>query len=90
MSDETAQVRALDTLAYLRLSDPEALDELTRLFVVARSIAVQRAIAGILIRSDYPAMARPELVRTLREHRLKSPDGRDLIDVLINRLQVAS
>ncbi len=90
MSDGTAQVRALDTLAYLRLSDPESLEELTRLFVVARSIAVQRAIAGILIRSDYPAMARPELVRTLREHRLESPDGRDLVDVLINRLQVAS
>jgi hypothetical protein len=90
MSDGIAQVHALDTLAYLRLSDPEALEELTRLFVVARSIAVQRAIAGILIRSDYPAMARPELLRTLRAHRLKSPDGRDLIDVLINRLQVAS
>ena len=90
MSDGIAQVHALDTLAYLRLSDPEALEDLTRLFVVARSIAVQRAIAGILIRSDYPAMASPELLRTLREHRLKSPDGRDLIDVLINRLQVAS
>jgi hypothetical protein len=90
MADGTAQVRALDTLAYLRLSDPEALEELTRLFVVTKSIAVQRAIAGILFRSDYPATAGPELVRTLREHRLKSPDGRDLIDVLINRQQTAS
>jgi hypothetical protein len=29
-------------------------------------------------------------VRALREHRLKSPDGQDLIDVLIRRLQVVS
>jgi hypothetical protein len=90
MADGTAQVRALDTLAYLRLSDPVALQAVTRLFVVTKSIAVQRAIAGILIRSDYPATAWPELVRTLREHRMKSPDGRDLIDVLIDRGQIAS
>ena len=90
MGDATAQVRALDTLALHRLADPEALEELRQLFQVAKSIAVQRAIAGILIRSDYRAMARPELLRTLREHRLKSPDGRDLIDVLLDRLQIAS
>ena len=68
----------------------ETLEEIARLFPVAKSISVQRAIAGVLIRSDYHSMATPELVRTLREHRLKSPDGRDLIDVLINRLQTAS
>jgi hypothetical protein len=50
---------------------------------------VQRAIAGILIRSDYRQIASPELVRALREHRLKSPDGNDLIDVLIRRLSVS-
>ena len=87
MSDAGAQVRALDTLADHRLSDPKALQELARLFPVAKSITVQRAIAGVLIRSDYDAMSTPMLVRTLREHRLRSPDGRDLIDVLIDRLQ---
>jgi hypothetical protein len=90
MGDAGAQVRALDTLADHRVSDPEALEDLAQLFPTAKSIGVQRAIAGVLIRSDYQAMATPELVRTLREHRFKSPDGRDLIDVLINRLQSAS
>ena len=90
MSDANAQVRALDTLADRRLSDPVALDDLARLFPVARSIDVQRAIAGVLIRSDYQSLATVELVRTLREHRFKSPSGRDLIDVLINRLEAAT
>ena len=52
-------------------------------------VSVQRAIAGILIRSDYRQIASPELVRALRDHRLKSPDGNDLIDVLIRRLSVS-
>jgi hypothetical protein len=34
-------------------------------------------------------MAGPELVRVLREHRLKSIDGKDLIDVLIRRLEMS-
>lgn len=90
MTDANAQARALDTLADHRVSDPEAIEDLARLFPLARSIDVQRAIAGVLIRSDYQAMATPELVRTLREHRIKSPSGRDLIDVLINRLEAAT
>lgn len=89
MTDTDAQVRALNTLAHHRLSDPATLDELTRLFPVARSVDVQRAIAGILIRSDYDAIAKPEVLRALLDHRLKSPDGRDLIDVLIHRLQLS-
>lgn len=89
MSDVDAQVRALDTLASHRVSDRESLESLTRLFPVARNVNVQRAIAGILIRSDYEAIARPELVRALREKRLKSPDGQDLIDVLIRRMQAS-
>ena len=90
MSDANGQVRALDTLADHRLTDPQALEDLARLFPVAKSIDVQRAIAGVLIRSDYQALAAPALVRTLQEHRMKSPNGRDLIDVLINRLQAVS
>jgi hypothetical protein len=87
MSGSDAQVRALDTLASHRLSDRESLDALTRLFPVARTVDVQRAIAGILIRSDYAAIAKPELLRALRQHRLKSPDGQDVIDALMRRLQ---
>jgi hypothetical protein len=87
MKNADAQVRALDTLARLEVSDRESLDELTRLFPLAKSIRVQRAIAGVLIRADYRSIARPEFVRALRQQRLKSPDGRDLIDVLIHQLQ---
>ena len=88
MTEPEAQIRALDTLAHCYLSDRESLDELTRLFPRARSVSVQRAIAGVFIRSDYRFLPRVELVRVLRQHRLKSPDGEDLIDVLIRRLQV--
>ena len=88
MNGSDAQVRALDTLARHQLSDPESLQQLTRLFPLAKTVDVQRAIAGILIRSDYRAMAKPELVRSLRQHRLKSPDGQDVIDVLLRRLQM--
>jgi len=86
MNGSDAQVRALDTLAHYRLSDRESLEELTRLFPLAKSVNVQRAIAGILIRSDYQTIAKPKLAQTLREHRLKSPDGEDSIDVLIRQL----
>jgi len=89
MTDTMAQVRALDALAHHRLADRETLETLTRFFPVARTLDVQRAIAGILIRSDFELIATPELVRALRDHRLKSPDGRDLIDVLIRRLDVS-
>jgi hypothetical protein len=71
------------------VSDRESLEALTRLFPVAKTIDVQRAIAGILIRADYRTLAKPELVRALRQHRLKSPDGQDLIDVLIRRMQAS-
>jgi hypothetical protein len=90
MSDADSQVRALDTLADHRLSDPDALAELVALFPATHSIRVQRAIAGVLIRSDYRGGASRELVRTLRDSRLKSPDGRDLIDVLIDQLEAIS
>jgi hypothetical protein len=84
-----AQVRALDTLARYSLSDRESLEELARAFVAAKSSTVQRAIAGVLVRADYGIIATADLVRSLREHRVKSPGGEDLIDVLIRRLQSA-
>jgi len=89
MRDVEGQVRALDTLAFQRVSDRESLESLAQLFTIARTINVQRAIAGVLIRSDYESIAKPELVRALRDKRKKSPDGHDLIDVLIRRMQAS-
>jgi hypothetical protein len=87
MPGSDAQVRALETLAQQRLSDPESLKEIARLFPVARSVQVQRAIASVLIRSDYRVLGRTDLARSLQQHRLKSPDGSDVIDALIRVLQ---
>ena len=87
MADPDAQVRALNTLAGQYLSDRESLDELMRLFPNARSVSVQRAIAGIFIRADYKAIDRDELVGMLRQHRLRSVDRDDIIDALLRRLQ---
>jgi hypothetical protein len=84
-----AQVRALETLARQRLADPTSLHEIARLFPRARSLQLQRAIANILIRADLAQLARADLARLLREHRMKSPDGSDVIDALIRMLQSA-
>jgi hypothetical protein len=89
MNDSNAQVHALDTLARQRILDGESLEALTRLYPLTKSADVQRAIAGVLVRSDYRAIAKPELVRALRQHRLKSPGGEDMIDVLLRRLSGA-
>ena len=85
-----AQVRALHALARHEVADRESLQALAESFRVARSLDVQRAIAGVLIRANYQAIAPAELAQVLRKQRLKSPDGRDLIDVLIRRLDAAT
>jgi hypothetical protein len=85
--DTKIQVRALDTLAGQHLADPESLEELTRLYPVTQSPNVQVAIAGVLLRSDYGSIATPEVLQTLRESRLKSHAGPDLVDALIRRLE---
>jgi hypothetical protein len=82
-----AQVRALETLAQQRVSDPESLREIARLFPLAKSVDVQRAIAGILIRADHRVLGQADLARSLKATRLKSPDGEDVIDALIRVLQ---
>jgi hypothetical protein len=87
MRGSGAQVRALDTLSRHRLSDRESLSELARLFPATASVDVQRAIAAVLIRADYQAIPKPEVARLLSQNRLKSPDGSDIIDVLIRRLR---
>jgi hypothetical protein len=89
MTTPGAQVRALETLAKQHLADPQSLLEIARLFPLARSLDVQRAIADILIRSDYRSMARTDLARSLQQYRLKSPNGQDVIDLLIRLLQMA-
>ncbi len=86
MDGTHAQVRALNALAPLHLDDRESLESLVGLYPRARSADVQRAIAGVLIRSDFRAIATPELADSLRKHRLKSPDGADIIDALLRRL----
>ena len=87
MHASDAQVRALHALAGIRVSDPESLEMLAELFPRAQTWSVQSAIAGVLIRADYRSIARPEIVQSLREHRRKSPNGQDLIDALIRRMQ---
>ena len=87
MQESEAQVRALEALGKHRLSDPESLDALARLFPSAQSANVQLAIAGILIRADLTSVARPEFVQTLRERRRESAPGNDVIDALIRRLE---
>jgi hypothetical protein len=82
-----AQLRALGSLARQRLADAPSLETIAGLFPQARSLEVQRAIAGILIRADYRLLPQAELARSLRQHRLRSPDGGDVIDVLIRLLQ---
>jgi hypothetical protein len=89
MPQSAAQVVALDTIGRQPVSDRESLGELARLFPVTGSLSVQRAIAGIFVRSDYQAFDKHELIRVLRQSRLKSPGGEDMIDVLIRRLQAS-
>jgi hypothetical protein len=87
MPGSSAQVRALDTLGRHRLRDAETLAELARLFPIAQNIDVQRAIAAVIIRSDYELLPKPETVAMLSLYRFKSTGGNDSIDILIRRLQ---
>ena len=87
MPESAAQVRALETLARHHISDRETLEALTRLYAQATSVNVQRAIAEVFLRSDQQAIEVPRLVSVLRERRLESRGGADLIDVLIGRLE---
>ena len=84
MEGSAAQARALETLARHHISDAEVLERLARVFTQTRSLAVQRAIAEIFLRSNYRGS--PGLAEQLRRHRMRSPDGADLIDTLLTRL----
>lgn len=87
MPASDAQVRAIETLAQQRVSDPESLRAIAALFPLAKSVQVQRAIAGVLIRSDYRSLGQADLARSLKQYRLKSSDGNDVIDALLRVLQ---
>jgi hypothetical protein len=76
-------------LARHHLADYESLVALARLYANAGTVGVQRALAGVLLRAEYRTIASPELVRMLRERRLRSADGEDMVDILIRRLQAA-
>ncbi|MBX3605906.1 MAG: hypothetical protein KF788_11560 [Piscinibacter sp.] len=89
MTTPAAQLRALEALARQRLADAQSLREIAQLFPKVRSLAAQRAIAGILVRADYRQLAGTGLLASLRQHRLRSPDGSDVIDLLIRLLQTA-
>jgi hypothetical protein len=86
MNGSPAQIRAIETLARHHLNDRESLEQLIRLFPETKSAGVQVAIASVLIRADYGSIATPKLAEMLRQSRLKSPQGENLIDVLIRRL----
>ena len=79
-----AQVRALETLARLNIVDRQIIDQLAQAFAESKSVAVQRAIAEVFIRSDLRALPKAELAALVRRHRLK---GDDLIDQLLRKLQ---
>jgi hypothetical protein len=79
-----AQVRALETLARLHITDREIIDRLAQAFAEAKSISVQRAIAEVFLRSDAKALPRAELAALVRRHKLR---GDDLIDQLLAKLQ---
>ena len=90
MNAPEAQARALDVLARHYLSDRESVDTLKQLYARTRSWPVQNAIAGVLIRADRKAIPADDLLRTLREHRLKPSPGANMVDALIHRLQESS
>lgn len=89
MNGTEAQARALDVLARHYLSDRDSVETLKQLFARTPAWPVQNAIAGVLLRADPKAAANPEVLRTLREYRLKSlPEG-NMVDALIERLKVS-
>jgi hypothetical protein len=85
-SGAAAQARALEALARQGIADGDVFEELTRLFARTRSLAVQRAVAEIFIRSGHRAEG---LAETLRRHRLRSSEGADVIDAFIAGLSPA-
>ena len=89
MPASEAQVRALESLGRHYLSDRAILEMLVTLYANTSSWSVQAAIAGILMRAEQRSIANPELVRRLRDRRLPSPPGENMLDALIRRMQAS-
>ena len=84
MPGSPAQVRALDALGRLRISDTVILRELTRSFANARTPGVQDAIAEVFLRADHrPA----DLGDVIRKHRLAPPARGSVVDSLLANLK---
>ncbi len=86
MRNPSAQARALDALGRLHLDDPAVLAQLAALFARTHSLAVQRAVAEAFLRGDPAALDRGAIARLLRERRLPSPSGEDVIDAAARQL----
>jgi len=86
MRSPAAQARALAVLTEARPTDPATLARLAEMYPSAATADVQNAIAGLLLRGDDGALDRVRLAQTLRQYR-RNPAGRDLVDVLIRRLE---
>ena len=78
--------RALDVLARHCLSDRESVDTLKQLFAKTRSWPVQGDRGRAPARGPQVG-ASPEMLRTLRENRVKASPGDNMVDALIQRLQ---
>jgi hypothetical protein len=89
MLGSSAQVRALDALARLHITDARVLDELMDLFAASRSMSVQSAVAEVFLRAGIEAIAHPGLAALLRRHRIGAPGRDDLVEALLRRLAAA-
>lgn len=88
MNGTEAQARALDVLARHYVADRESVETLKQLYAETGAWPVQNAIAGVLLRADPKAAGGEDLLRTLREFRLRTlPDG-NMVDALIQHLQL--
>lgn len=90
MNAPEAQTRALDVLARHYVADRESVDTLKHLFSNTRSLNVQNAIAGVLIRADRGSIQGADLLSTLRSRRLRASPGSNMVDALIERLEKSS
>lgn len=89
MKGAETPARALDVLARHYLSDRVSVETLKDLYARTPAWPVQNAIAGVLLRADPKAADNPDVLRTLREFRLKSlPEG-NMVDALIQHLQLS-
>ena len=84
MQPSAAQVRALETLARLRVGDAQILERLALLYSSARSAEIQQAVAEVFLRADLGAIDRDALAQRLRRDRIGRAPG--LVDTVLQRL----